>query len=151
MLRITGSGYGAETPNSFSPHALFLRVWNSCTAQIHFLPLLPSTVVVQSLSCVQFFATPWTAACQISPRVCSNSRPLSLWWHPTTSSSGAPFSSCPQSFPASGFFLSSIHLDILVVWNQMRATLPLLSPLEVTGGANFLLFLIQERLGLWFA
>ena len=29
MLRVTRSGYGAETPNSFSPHTLFLRVWNS--------------------------------------------------------------------------------------------------------------------------
>ena len=34
--------------------------------------------------------------------VCSNSCPLSQWCHPTTSSSVAPFSSCPQSFPASG-------------------------------------------------
>ena len=150
MLRVTRSGYGAETPSSFSPHTLFLRVWNSCTTQIPFLPPLPS-IVVQSLSCVQFFATPWTAACQISPGVCSSSCLLSRWWHPTTSSSGAPFSSCPPSFPASGSFLSSIRLGILVVWNQMRATLPLLSSLEVTGGANSLLFLIQERLGLWFA
>ena len=38
------------------------------------------------------------------PRVCSNSCPLSLWCHPTISSSVAPFSSCPQSFPASGSF-----------------------------------------------
>ena len=39
-----------------------------------------------------------------SPRVCSNSRPLSQWCHPAISSSVIPFSSCPQSFPASGFF-----------------------------------------------
>ena len=39
-----------------------------------------------------------------SPRVCSNSCPLSWWGHPTISSSVAPFSSCPQSFPASGPF-----------------------------------------------
>ena len=39
-----------------------------------------------------------------SPRVCSNSCPLSWWCHPTISSSVAPFSSCLQSFPASGFF-----------------------------------------------
>ena len=38
------------------------------------------------------------------PRVCSNSCPLSRWCHPTISSSIAPFSSCPQSFPASGSF-----------------------------------------------
>ena len=39
-----------------------------------------------------------------SPRVCSNSCPLSQWCHPTISSSVATFSSCPQSFPASGSF-----------------------------------------------
>ena len=40
----------------------------------------------------------------LSPRVCSNSCPLSQWCHPTISSSVTPFSSCPQSFPASGSF-----------------------------------------------
>ena len=39
-----------------------------------------------------------------SPRVHSNSCPLSQWCHPTISSSVVPFSSCLQSFPASGFF-----------------------------------------------
>ena len=37
-----------------------------------------------------------------SPGACSNSCPLSWWCHPTISSSAAPFSSCLQSFPASG-------------------------------------------------
>ena len=40
----------------------------------------------------------------LSPRVCSNSCPLSQWCHPTISSSVTPFSSCPQSFPASESF-----------------------------------------------
>ena len=35
---------------------------------------------------------------------CSNSCPLSRWCHPTISSTVAPFSSCPQSFPTSGSF-----------------------------------------------
>ena len=35
---------------------------------------------------------------------CSNSRPLSQWWHPIISSSVIPFSSRLQSFPASGSF-----------------------------------------------
>ena len=39
-----------------------------------------------------------------SPGVCSNSCPLSQWCHPTISSSAIPFSSCFQSFPASGSF-----------------------------------------------
>ena len=39
-----------------------------------------------------------------SPGVCSNSCPLCRWFHPTISSSVTAFSSCPQSFPASGSF-----------------------------------------------
>ena len=39
-----------------------------------------------------------------TPRVRSNSRPSSQWCHPAISSSVVPFSSCPQSFPASGSF-----------------------------------------------
>ena len=42
-----------------------------------------------------------------SHRACSNSCPLSQWCHPTISSSVVPFSSCLQSFPASGSFLMS--------------------------------------------
>ena len=39
-----------------------------------------------------------------TPRAYSNSCPLSRWYHPTISSSDIPFSSCPQSFSASGSF-----------------------------------------------
>ena len=42
-----------------------------------------------------------------APRVYSHSRPLSRWCHPTISSSVVPFSSCPQSFLASGSFQMS--------------------------------------------
>ena len=64
---------------------------------------------VQSLSCVRVFVTPWTAACQPpcpspTPGVYPNPCPLSQWCHPTNSSSVVPFSSWPQSFPASGSF-----------------------------------------------
>ena len=38
------------------------------------------------------------------PGVHSNSRPSSQWCHPAISSSVIPFSSCPQSLPASGSF-----------------------------------------------
>ena len=40
----------------------------------------------------------------LSPRACSNSCPLSGWYHPTISSSVIPFSSYLQSFPTSGSF-----------------------------------------------
>ena len=39
-----------------------------------------------------------------SPRVYLNSCPLGKWCHPTILSSVSPFSSCLQSFPASGCF-----------------------------------------------
>ena len=42
-----------------------------------------------------------------TPRVYSNSCPLSWWCHPTISCSVVPFSYCPQSFPASGSFQMS--------------------------------------------
>ena len=39
-----------------------------------------------------------------TPGVYSNSCPSSRWCHPAISSSVIPFSSCPQSLPASGSF-----------------------------------------------
>ena len=42
-----------------------------------------------------------------SPRVHSNSCPYSWWCHPAISSSVIPFSSCPQSLPASESFPTS--------------------------------------------
>ena len=75
----------------------------------HYSLLLFQFSSVQLLSHVQLFATPWTAALQASlsitkfrspPKPC----PLSQGCHATISSSVIPFSSCPQSFPASGSF-----------------------------------------------
>ena len=42
-----------------------------------------------------------------TPRVHPNLCPLSRWCHPRISTSVIPFSSCPQSFPASGSFKMS--------------------------------------------
>ena len=72
------------------------RIWSFCSAP---------------QSC-QLFGALWTAAQHLpcpspSPRVCSNSCPLNWWCHPTISSSVEPFSSHPQSFPASGSSLCS--------------------------------------------
>jgi len=39
-----------------------------------------------------------------TPGIYPNPCPSSRWWHSTISSSVVPFSSCPQSFPASGSF-----------------------------------------------
>ena len=70
----------------------------------------PALSSVQSHSHVRLFATPWTAAHQASLSITnsrslySNSCPLSRWCHPAISSSVVPFSSCPQSLPASRSF-----------------------------------------------
>ena len=47
-----------------------------------------------------------------TPGAYPNSCPLSWWHHPTISSSVVPFSSCPQSFPESGFFSNESALRI---------------------------------------
>ena len=46
-----------------------------------------------------------------TPGVYSNSCPLSHWWYPTISFSVIPFSSCLQSFSASGAFPMSWFLE----------------------------------------
>ena len=74
--------------------------WLNLKGILH--PIWPNYMsVVQSLSHIQLFATPWTTACQASlsftiSRVCSNSCPLNQWCYPTISSSVIPFS-CFQS------------------------------------------------------
>ena len=64
---------------------------------------------VQSLSRVQLFATPWTAAHQASLSITNSQSLLKLTSIKSVMPSNhlilcRPFSSCPQSFPASGSF-----------------------------------------------
>ena len=47
-----------------------------------------------------------------TPRIYSNSCPLSQWWHVTITSSVIPFSSCLQSFPESGSFPMNLFFSI---------------------------------------
>ena len=79
-----------------------------------------------------------------SPGVHSNSRPSSRWYHPATSSSVVPFSSCPQSLPASGSF----PMSQLFAWGGQSTGVSALasflpkntqdwSPLERTGWISF--------------
>ena len=61
----------------------------------------------QLLSCVWFFATPWTAALpcpSLSPWVWSNSCPLNWWCYLSISSFAAPFSFYFQSFQHQSIF-----------------------------------------------
>ena len=69
-------------------------------------------IVVQLLSLVQFFATPWTAAHQASLSITNSQSLLKLMSIQSVMPSNdlilfVPFSSCPQSFPASGSFTVS--------------------------------------------
>ena len=109
---------------------------------MHILLLILSTV--QSLSSVQLFTTPQTAACQVSrasptPGVCSNSYSSSRWCHPTISSSILSFSSHLQTFLASGSFLMS---QFFASGSQSIGVSTLASVLPIN---------IQDWLPLWFA
>ena len=75
-----------------------------------------------------------------TPRVHSDSCPSSRWCHPAISSSVVPFSSCPQSLPASGSFPVSQHFTWGGQSTGVSASTPILptntqdwSPLEWTG------------------
>ena len=75
-----------------------------------------------------------------SPRVCLNSCPSSQWCHPTTSSSIIPFSSCPESFPASGSFpMSQLFasggqsIGASALWSVLPMNIQNRFPLGLTG------------------
>ena len=55
-----------------------------------------------------------------SPGVCSNSCPLSWWCHSTISSTVAPFSCCPQSFPGSAGCSHQVA-KVLELWLQYQS------------------------------
>ena len=99
---------------------------------------------LQSLSHIWLFATTWIPARQASlsptPRIYTNSSPSSGWCHSAISSSVAPFSSCPQSLPAS----ESFPMNQLFPWggqsigvSALASLLPMntqdCSPFEWTG------------------
>ena len=68
---------------------------------------------VQSLSCVQLFATPWITACQASLSITNSRSSLRLMSIKSVmpSTSVVLFSSCPQSLPASVFSNeSTLHM-----------------------------------------
>ena len=99
------------------------RKYTKLPCQSHYSPL---TVVIQSLGCVRLWDAMdcSRAVCRLfcpllSPRICSNSYPLSGWCYLTISSSATPFSFCLQSFPASGSFpkVSDLHIRWPKYWS----------------------------------
>ena len=85
------------------PFTGFLLVLTSGSSGSCFLLLFSHPVMSYSLQShgLQHSSLPCPS---LSPRVCSNSCPLSQWYHPTISSSAPSFSLCLQSFPASRSF-----------------------------------------------
>ena len=96
----------------------------------------------QLFSHVWHLVTSWTTACQApcpspNPGVYSNSCPWSWWCHPTISASVIPFSSCLQSFQASGSFQ-------WVSSSQQEA-----KSIAVSASASVLSMNIQDWFSLW--
>ena len=101
------------------------RVFSNTTIQKHqFFGAQPSLWSNSHISSVQFSCSVMSDSLRPhelqharppcpspTPRVHSDSRPLSQWRHPAISSSVIPFSSCPQSLPASESFqwVNSLH------------------------------------------
>ena len=110
---------------------------------------------VQLLSHVQLFADPMNRSTPGLPvhhqllEFYSNSSPSSQWCHPAISSSVIPFSSCPQSLPASGSF----PMSQLFAWGgQSTGVSALASVLSMTTQDRSPLYLVSyiftiKRLG----
>ena len=95
--------------------AFLIVSWMSC---LYILEITPLSVVSDSSwpHGLQHARPPCPPP---TPGVYSNSCPLSRWCHPAISSSVIPFSSCLQSFPASGSFSneSALHIRLPKYWN----------------------------------
>ena len=105
------SSRGSSWPSDTNLHFLSLLHWQAGSLTL----VLP--VVVQSLILVQLFATHGLEHSRLpcsspSPRACSNSCPLSRWYHPTISSSVICFSSSLQVFPSIKVISNELALHI---------------------------------------
>ena len=99
---------GARRTNDIRTHPIkreALRIWEGSNIAL-LVSQFSCLVVSDSLwpHELQHTRPPWPS---LTPRVYSNSCPLNRWCHPTILSSVVPFSSCLQSFPASGSFQRS--------------------------------------------
>ena len=105
------SGSGGDYYLKTYMHSENLHISIYCSFIPNCQNLDTTIAVVHSLSRVRLFVTPWPGAHEASPSFTISQGLLKLmssrWCHPTISSSVVPFSSCPQSFPASGSFPKS--------------------------------------------
>ena len=110
---------------SLAPLPFLKPAWTSGSSQLMYCWSLLSVQFssVQLLSCIRLFATPWITAHQApcpspTPAVHSDSHPSSQWCHQAISSSVIPFSSGPQSLPASVF---SNESTLRMRWPKYRS------------------------------
>ena len=112
-----GSSSGNKLQLPIRHRALRVNDWYIYSHSVLIQPFCFSSSVEHSFSSVQSLSCVWLCdpmncskpgfPVHQTPRVYSNSYPLSLWCHPTILSSVIPFSSNLQSFPASGSFQMS--------------------------------------------
>ena len=119
--------YSPPTPKTQAPRLpglsrALLHAWHclSHTLNLFLSPVsLLHSVVVQSLSCVQLFATPWTAACQVSLSFTISQGLLTLMSIELVMSSNClilcrPLLLLPSVFPSIRVFSS--ELALLITW-----------------------------------
>ena len=127
-IKNEGPSTTTVTGNSLPPTATMIFVIRSQYSAVHVWSLIPKQkcrflfqnlyhctsfrAVVQSLSRGRLFGTPWTAARQASLSITTFQSLLKLMSTEQVMPSNhlilcGPFSSCPQSFPASGSFQMS--------------------------------------------
>ena len=101
------------------PHQAYLRVLTDASVQFS------RSVVSDSLRPLESQHT--RPPCPSpTPRVHSDSCLLSQWCHPTISSSVVPFSSCPQSLPAS----ESFPMSQVFAWGSQSTRVSSLAPFK---------------------
>jgi len=93
-----GEYMSTSSPSEYCYHTVMI-CYSYHSPGIWFFSSIHFSSVAQ---CVRLFVTPWIPS--PTPGVHSDSRPSSQWCHPAISSSVVPFSSCPQSLPASESF-----------------------------------------------
>ena len=102
---LPAKGTTTHTQTTLWEQAFLKGKWSLTMAAV----IITNHQSVQSLSHVRLLATPWIAARQAFLSITNSQSLLKLmsidrWCHPTISSSVVPFSSCLQSFLASGSF-----------------------------------------------
>ena len=103
--------------SQWAKYSTVVNCWNLKRRKLPYMSLFFAMGVIFLFSSVQFSCLVMSNSLQPhetqharppcpspTPRVYPNPCPLSRWCHPTILSSVVPFSSCPQSFPASGSF-----------------------------------------------